>query len=252
MSRLFRVARISTAAAVASCLGVLAGVGIASAHIATDPAAVAAGTATTVGFLVEHGCNGSNTKQIEIKIPSGITDAKAVDKVGWTAASAGSIITFSGGSLDAATPDTFQVSFTALAAPGTVYFPIVQTCVAGDTAWIELPQAGQAEPQHPAPAVKITSGPPTSADLAPVDNGSDDAAVPVGSTTGTIGVSVSSQLPVTSAPVTSVPVTSAPVTTKADSSNTGVVVGVIVGAAIVIGGAVLLATKRKKSTPPTT
>lgn len=236
MSRLFHVARVVAAASVASCLGVLAGVGLASAHIATDPAAVAAGTATTVGFLVEHGCNGSNTKQIEIKVPSGITDAKAVGKTGWTAASAAGTITFSGGSLGATTPDTFQLSFTAPATPGTIYFPIVQTCVVGDTAWIELPQAGQAEPQYPAPAVKITSGPPTSADLAPVDEGTDATAA-VGSTTGT---GVSSQLPLTSAPIT----------TKDSSSNTGVVVGVIIGAVIVIGGAVLLAAKRKKSTPP--
>ena len=248
MSRVSHVVRIAAAASVASCLGVLAGVGIASAHIASDPAAVAAGTATTVGFLVEHGCNGSNTKQIEIKVPRGITDAKAVDKPGWTAASATGTITFSGGNLGATTPDTFQLSFTAPGAPGTIYFPIVQTCVVGDTAWIELPQAGQAEPQYPAPAVKITSGPPTSADLAPVDEGSD-ATAPVGSTTGTTGsttgttstTGISSQLPVTSAPIP----------TKDDSSNTGVVVGVIVGAVIVIGGAVLLATKRKKSGRPT-
>ncbi len=237
MSRLFHVVRFGVAASVASCLGLLAGVGIASAHIATDPAAVAAGTATTVGFLVEHGCNGSNTKQIEIKIPSGITDAKAVDKPGWTAASARSTVTFSGGNLDATTPDTFHVSFTAPALPGTIYFPIVQTCAVGDTAWIELPQAGQAEPQHPAPAVKITSGPPSSADLAPVDNGSD-ATAPVGSTTGTtVAVTVT--------------VTTAPIVTKDDSSNTGVVIGVVIGAVIVIGGAVLLATKRKRSNPPT-
>ncbi len=252
MSRLFQVARIAAAASVATCLGLLAGVGIASAHIATDPAAVAAGTATTVGFLVEHGCNGSNTKQLEIKIPSGITDAKAVDKPGWTTSSATSTITFSGGSLDATTPDTFHVSFTAPAVPGTIYFPIVQTCVVGDTAWIELPQTGQAVPQHPAPAVKITSGPPTSADLAPVDDGSDDTTAPVGSTPGTTGTTgISGTTATTGTTGGSVPVTTAPIATKDDSSNTAVVIGVVVGAVIVIGGAVLFATKRKRSNPPT-
>ena len=96
------------------------------------------------------------------------------------------------------------------------YFPIVQTCAVGETAWIEIPAEGGAEPDHPAPAVLVTDGPPTSADLAPHDeDASGDA-------------------------------TTRP-SDDDDSSNTGLVIGIIACVVVVLGGAAVIAAKRKKS-----
>jgi len=223
-----RVARLTIATIAAACSSVLIGVGIASAHIESEPAAVAAGSAATVGFTVEHGCDGSNTTEVQIKIPDGITDAKPVDHAGWTTATTQDTVTFSGGDLDAETPETFSITFTAPSTPGSIYFPLVQTCVVGETAWIEIPTEGAAEPDHPAAAVLVTDGPPTAADLAPHD---DDAAG--AETTAATAVATTSSTAATS--------------TNDDSSNTGLVIGIIAAVVVVLGGAAVVAAKRKKS-----
>lgn len=243
MNRLIR--RSATATIGAACATVLLGVGAASAHIDADPAAVEAGTVATVSFAVEHGCNGSNTTQLEFKAPDGVTDATAVDKSGWTTSAAGGTVTFAAGNLDASTPDTFSITFTAPTTPGTIYFPVVQTCAAGETAWIELPVDGGAEPEHPAPAVLVTDGPPTDDQLAPAH---DNA----GSTDATAAGSASSAVVVTSATVdtSAAPVAATTASSPNDASgNTGVVVGIVVGAVVVIGGAVLIANRRRGSSP---
>jgi len=222
-----RVVRLTLAACAAGSASVLVGVGMAVAHIDADPAAVAAGSVATVGFNVEHGCDGSNTTELQIRIPDGVTDARPVDVSGWTATAAADTVTFSGGDLDAETPATFAVTFTAPATAGTIYFPIVQTCAVGQTAWIEIPGEGAPEPDHPAPAVLVTDGPPTSADLAPHD---DDAETEETATTADTPIST----------------TTAPGGDD-DSSNTGLVIGIIAGVVVVLGGAAVVASRRKKS-----
>lgn len=45
--------------------------------------------------------------------------------------------------------------------PGTtLYFPVVQTCAHGKTAWTQIPAPGQSghELEHPAPSVTLTAG----------------------------------------------------------------------------------------------
>ena len=56
---------------------------------------------------------------------------------------------------------------TAPAEAGEIRFPVIQTCEQGELAWIEIPAEGAAEPEHPAPTLKITAGPPTAEDLTP-------------------------------------------------------------------------------------
>ena len=160
--------------------------GPASAHVDPDPLAVQAATAATIGFKVEHGCSGSPTNKLAVQIPATITDAKPVDKTGWTAALAGGVITFSGGKLDAATADHFDVTFTAPKDAGEAVFGIVQTCDKGQINWIEPMQDGKAEPEHPAAVLKITAGAPTVAELTPVDDtATNDAGTPASSTSST-------------------------------------------------------------------
>ena len=62
----------------------LAIAGVASAHIDPDPTEAQAGSRLTVGFTVEHGCDGSPTTQLDMRLPDGVTDAlpEPVDGMG--------------------------------------------------------------------------------------------------------------------------------------------------------------------------
>ena len=200
--------------------------GVAMAHVDSDPIAVQAGTTATVSFHVEHGCNGSPTTALDFQIPAGVTNVKAVDKSGWTSKVDASTIQFTGGPLDATAPDSFSITFTAPTAPGTVYFKLIQTCTTGENDWIEIPVAGRPEPELPAPAISITAGPPTSAELVP------PADAPAAST-----LSPSPATPTTSA---------AGRTSSSDSSHTGLIVAIVAGV-LVVAGAVTFAVKRSRS-----
>jgi uncharacterized protein YcnI len=212
--------RLVASVLTATVVAVLLGAGAASAHIDPSPPAVEAGTLATVEFGVEHGCSGSPTVALDIEVPVEITDAAPVTKSGWDSTINGRVITFSGGPLAADTPDSFAISFTAPGTPGTLLFPTVQKCVDGETSWISVTKPGEPEPEHPAPALKVTAGPPTSDELAPPE---DDAAA-------------------TSATVVTV-------TTAADASSdgggsVGVVIGVLIVLVVVGGGGYLVVRSR--------
>ena len=116
---------------------------------------------------------------------------------------------------------------------GEIDFPIVQKCVVGETDWITIRQAGQPEPEFPAAQVKVTSGPPTSADLVVVAD-TDNAAT--SATTGSTSAVTGSAATITIA---------AP--KKADDpSNSGVIIA-IVAAVIVVGGVGGYMAIRKRS-----
>lgn len=217
------------AAVLGGCgLAVFAGAGIASAHVEPDPAAVEGGTAATVGFSPEHGCDGSPTTGIDIKIPSGVSDAQPVAKEGWDAIVDGDVIRFSGGqSPDADGPDTFSITFTAPTTPGVINFPIVQTCAEGSTDWLDVAVEGGAEPEHPAPAVLVTDGPPTADDLAPEED-EDEAA-----TDDTADHGHDEEATTTSSD------------SSDDDSNTGVIVGAVIAAVVVLGGGGYAVSRRR-------
>ena len=227
------------------------GAGPALAHIHPDPGAVAAGSSATVGFGVEHGCDGSPTVEVAIQLPDGFTDVAAVDKDGWTAAVAGQVVTYSGGSLDAETADSFEVAFTAPAEPGDYGIPLVQTCVAGELAWIEQIVEGAAEPERPAPVLAVTDGEPTaeeghghgdaettSSDAAHDDAADDEEAAHDEDTAHHDEDATDTE----DAALTAV-------NDDGDDggSNTGVIAGGLAGAAVVAGGAVAVTRRRKRA-----
>jgi uncharacterized protein YcnI len=209
---------------------VLIGGGIASAHVEADPIAMQAGSSGTVAFNVEHGCDGSPMTDLKIQIPDGVTNVKVVDKAGWTGTVTATTIEFTGGSLPADKPDHFDVTLTVPTQAGEIHFPAIETCVKGELAWIEIPADGVPEPEFVAPTLKITAGPPTSAELTP----STDAPAATTVVGGTV------------APVVATVVAPA---SSTSSSNTGTVVVVIVVVAVVlIGGGVVLTRRRGSAT----
>ncbi|HSB87626.1 MAG TPA: DUF1775 domain-containing protein [Ilumatobacteraceae bacterium] len=216
----------------ASMATMLAGGAVAFAHIHPDPLAMQVNTSGTVGFTIEHGCDGSPTTSVKIQIPADLNDVVPIDKAGWTATVSGDSVEFSGGPLAADLEDHFDISLTAPAQPGELRFPIIQTCQQGELAWIEVEQEGGTEPEHPAPVLEITEGPPTSVDLAPAAEPADDSGT---ASEGTL------------APTATV----VAVSSGDDSSNTGVIVAVVIVVVVVlVGGGFVVARRRGAPSRP--
>jgi len=86
-----------------------------------------------------------------------------------------SIITFTarpGNEVPGGQRDSFVLSFTAPATPGTLFFKVVQGCVAGENPWITEWNGTGAEPEHPAPKVSVVEAAASSTSVAV--GGSDD------------------------------------------------------------------------------
>jgi len=151
------VRRLLGVALIAVVAVAMAGPGSVFAHIDPDPPEAPAGSTQSVGFTVEHGCDGSPTVQLDMRLPDGVSAAAAEPVDGWTGSITDNVLTFAGGPLPDDAPMTFRVSMTLPAAPGaTIFFPFVQRCEEGEIRWIDLP-AGDVEAEQPAPAMVLTA-----------------------------------------------------------------------------------------------
>jgi periplasmic copper chaperone A len=149
--------------------------GAASAHITLETTEAAAGSAYKAVFRVPHGCDGSATVKITVKIPEGVIAVKPMPHAGWTIDTVkgkyakaydyyGSKldegvteVTWSGGNLPDAYYDEFVLRgmIAADVPAGPLYFPVVQECEKGVDRWIEIPEEGKPEPETPAPGLKV-------------------------------------------------------------------------------------------------
>lgn len=158
----------------------LATAGPAAAHVTANPNQADAGWYFRTALRVPHGCEGSATVAVRVKIPAGVISVKPQMKPGWTItlktrtldepvdAGKGRIITevvdevaWRGGPLPDAYFDEFGLTMKLPARPGeTLYFPLVQECQEGVHRWIEIPAEGQAwgELDEPAPFVRLLEG----------------------------------------------------------------------------------------------
>lgn len=171
----------------------------ASAHVTATPSSAAAGSSTVVTFSVGHGCEGSPTTKIEIQVPESVLSVTATRNpyydVESTIEKLDDPVTDSHGNevtertatiaYTATTPlpdgqrDTFQLSFTVPDAEGEVLaFPTIQTCEEGETAWTEVPAAGQDahELENPAPSFEILPATGEDDHGAAADDAADDSA----------------------------------------------------------------------------
>jgi periplasmic copper chaperone A len=135
----------------------LVGTGAAGAHVHASPDKVVSGSSATVSFVIGHGCAGSPTTKVAIKVPSTVTKVAGVAPKGWKAAVVGSVVTFTGSTLPDKTKGLFGVSFVASTKTGVLEFPTVQTCVKGETSWIQPTPANGKEPDYPIPTVLVTA-----------------------------------------------------------------------------------------------
>ena len=126
--------------AVTSAAVVLSVASPAWAHVDPDPEEAQAGSQLSVGFTVQHGCDGSPTVQLDMRLPDGIASAEPEPPDGWTGSVESNVITFVGGPLPDDQELTFRVLMTLPPTPDTtIYFPFVQRCEVGEIRWIAIP-----------------------------------------------------------------------------------------------------------------
>jgi len=146
------------------------------AHITLADRTAPAGTHYKVVLRVPHGCNGSATTALHVKIPEGVIGIKPMPKTGWkletkdgeyvkgyeyhgqTLTHGVSEIIWSAGYLPDAWFDEFSFMVMLPDAPaGTkIYFPVIQVCEKGVTRWIEIPAEGKDAHDYDAPAPGLT------------------------------------------------------------------------------------------------
>jgi uncharacterized protein YcnI len=157
---------------------------LARAHTVADPDQGAAGAYLRTAFRITHGCKGSPTTAVTIRLPDGVVLAKPMPKPGWTVElktqplktpvdsghgfkvrEAVTEVTWRGGRLENAQFDEFVVMLRLPDLPEgktseTIYFPTVQACEKGENNWTGIPAAGQAwhDLHEPAPFVRINKG----------------------------------------------------------------------------------------------
>lgn len=149
----------------------------ATAHVTIDPVQANANNYFRAALRVPHGCKGSPTTRIRVRIPEGVLSVKAQVKPGWTISIVRSTLVvpvddghgnkitetvsevgWSGGRLDDAHFEEFGLVMRLPDRAGsTLYFPVVQDCEQGTHRWIEIPEAGRkpGDYREPAPAVLL-------------------------------------------------------------------------------------------------
>ena len=152
--------------------------GPAWAHVTVSPEEAAPDSFATLAFQVPHGCDGSSTVSLSVQIPAGVVSVKPQVKPGWeisieegtlpepvdyfgeTLTEGVLSVTWTGGPLEDQYMDVFGMSVKLPNTEGPIYFPALQTCEQGETAWIQIPAEGQTEDdlEDPAPAVVLEVG----------------------------------------------------------------------------------------------
>lgn len=197
MRSLTRSATVAATALGAGTLLALAVPAAAQAHVTVTPGSTAAGSYAVLEFASGHGCDGSPTTSFTVDIPEQILSVTPTLESGWSVEKAmvaldepvegahGDLVSERVGQVvyTAETPipegyrGTFEIQV-LLPEDGEgerLEFPVLQTCVAGETAWDESPAADGSEPEHPAPAIEVTAAEGEA-------HGHDDAAGEAGTT----------------------------------------------------------------------
>jgi uncharacterized protein YcnI len=149
------------------------------AHVTLETREASVGAPYKAVLRVPHGCEGTGTIALRIRVPDGMIAVKPMPKPGWkidtvtgkysktynffhgAKLSEGvTEVSFTGGNLPDAYYDEFVITgFLAgdLEAGKLLYFPVVQECEKGVHRWIEIPAAGKSSGDYPepAPALKL-------------------------------------------------------------------------------------------------
>ncbi|KJY47649.1 membrane protein [Streptomyces sp. NRRL S-444] len=206
-----KTSRVSFAAALAAGT-VLVLSGPASAHVGVQPGEAAKGGYATINFKVPNERDNASTTQLEVNFPvdQPLTSVMPQDIPGWTVTvekskldkpltvhgkqvnEAVTKVTWSGGKIEPGKFQQFPVSVGKLPDNADqMVFKAIQTYDNNEIVrWIEEPKEGAAEPQNPAPVLKLTAAKAAdghhddkNAAAAKDDKGHDEAAAHASDTT---------------------------------------------------------------------
>lgn len=146
----------------------------AAAHVTIHVSTTQAGATAEVRLEVPHGCAGSATNALSVRLPGGVTEVAATTTERWAAETTADAVTFR---TDAPLPDALrdEVSFSVRLpddAGAVLVFPVVQRCEEGEFAWTEVAEdaASRDELEQPAPVIVVTgSGAPVAKVAEPPD-----------------------------------------------------------------------------------
>ncbi len=244
------------AAAVASLFAIG---GVAFAHIDPDPAEAQAGSRLTVGFTVEHGCEGSPTVQLDMRLPDAVTDPVTEPADGWDGSiddvDGDTVVTFLGGPLADDVEGTFSVTMTLPPTPdATIYFPFVQRCEVGEIRWIGIPTEPGDELDEPAPAMDLFGPIATVVTTAPsTESTAPESTAPVVTEPETTDSpsTTEASTETTSSPGTSEPVLISPGVDGSGDSGTGTIIFIVsIAAILAIGGFVVYRSRQARAAMP--
>lgn len=157
-------------------LSLLAASTAVSSHAKLDQETSESGSSYRGAMLITHGCDGSPTVYVSIRIPKEVKRVKPMAKAGWQLKTImekldepyelhGSTITeeireitWSGGTLQDEFFDEFVFRGTLPEQEQTLYFLTVQQCENGEfQRWIDVPETGKSidDYEKPAPLLKI-------------------------------------------------------------------------------------------------
>ena len=133
----------------------------ASAHVTLTPSSTAAGTTAVVRMLVPHGCEGSATTEVAVRMPDAVTEVAVESTTRWRAEAADGAITYR---TDEPLPDGVEdsVEFSVRLPDdigATLVFPVVQRCEGSEAAWTETAadDASREALEMPAPVIVVTA-----------------------------------------------------------------------------------------------
>jgi uncharacterized protein YcnI len=160
----------------AACAALLLA-GAAHSHVVLQDPAAAAGASYRASFQIGHGCEGTATTSIRVRIPEGFQGAKPMPKAGWTLTTTKarlakpydshgktisedvSEISWTANSKDSALPDAWYEEFvlrgTTPRQPGALWFKVLQTCEKGQNDWSQVPASGTSTEGLKSPAALL-------------------------------------------------------------------------------------------------
>lgn len=136
----------------------------AMAHVTITPSTTAAGATAELQVEIPHGCVGSATTAISIRMPEGVSDVTASGTDRWAVEQAADALTWT---TDEPLPDAEHavVEFSVRLPDddgATLVFPVIQQCEQGEAAWTEVAEHGEGHDglERPAPVLVVTPGEP--------------------------------------------------------------------------------------------
>jgi uncharacterized protein YcnI len=177
---------IKTTLLATACIAALSSAGLAQAHVTLEEPAAIAGKGYKAVLRIGHGCEGTATHTVRVRIPAGFSGAKPMPKPGWVLdiqraplavpyESHGRRvnddvveITWKAASREAALPDAQYDEFVLRgqlpAQPGPLWFKVQQLCEKGQWDWFDTPTSGTSTRGLKAPAALLDVLPGMGAD----------------------------------------------------------------------------------------